>query len=157
MTKKLITLALCTTIYIILSMMIQAISFGPIQFRLGEMLMVLPFINKRYSISLILGCLIVNLFSTIGFVDVIFGTSSTVLMCWAITKTNNIWVIPIITGILTGVMIGLELHFILGFPLLASMLTVGAGEVIVVTLGVFIFEIIRKKNNYFYNLLKDSV
>lgn len=155
MTKQLIILSLCATIYIVLSLAVPSLSFGMVQFRIGEMLMVLPFINRKYSISLIIGCFIVNLFSPLGLVDILFGTSSTILMCLAISRVKNIWLVPIIAGVLTGVMIGLELYYVLGMPLLISMLTVGAGEVVTVALGVIVFELIRKNNSYFYQKIAE--
>lgn len=153
--KRTIILSLVAVIYIIFSLAIQSLSFGPIQFRLGEMLLVLPFINKKYSISLILGCFIVNLYSTLGIVDIFFGTFSTFLMCFFITRVSNKWLIPIIAGFLTGSMIGLELHLVFGMPLLVTSLTVGAGELITVVVGVLIFNIIENKYPYFYQQLKD--
>lgn len=154
--KNTIILSLIAVIYIVLSLAIPSLSFGPVQFRIGEMLLVLPFINKKYSISLILGCFIVNLFfSTLGIVDVIFGTFSTFLMCFFISRVNNRWLIPIIAGFLTGSMIGLELHLVFGLPLLPTMLTVGAGELITVVVGVLIFNIIENRYPFFYHQLKD--
>ena len=156
MTKQIAILGLVATIYIVMSLAIQPLSFGLLQFRLGEMLLVLPFINKKYSFSLIIGCLIVNLFSPMGLIDVLFGTTSTVLMCLAIINIKNNWLIPIIAGLLTGSMIGLELYYVLEIPmpLIYIMLMVGAGEVVTVALGVVVFDLIKKKNAYFYNLIE---
>ena len=155
MTRQIAILGLVATIYIIMSLA-QPLSFGVLQFRLGEMLLVLPFINKKYSFSLIIGCLIVNLFSPMGLVDILFGTSSTVLMCLVIMNVKNNWLIPIIAGFLTGTMIGLELYYVLEIPLplIYIMLLVGAGEVVTVALGVVVFDLIKKKNTYFYNLIE---
>ncbi|MDF9867843.1 putative membrane protein [Bacilli bacterium PM5-3] len=157
MTRQLVILGLCVTIYVVLSLAVQPLSFGMVQFRLGEMLMVLPFINKKYSISLIIGCLIVNLYSPLGIVDILFGTTSTALMCLFISRVKNNWTIPIIAGVLTGTMIGAELYFVLEIPMSLTiiMLSVGAGEVVTVSLGVIIFDIIKKKNDYFYKLIEN--
>lgn len=153
--KNLVLLSLVSVLYIVLSLAIPSLSFGPIQFRIGEMLLVLPFVNKKYSISLILGCFIVNLYSTLGIIDVFFGTFSTMLMVFFISRVENKWLIPIIAGFLTGTMIGFELYLVFGLPLIPTMLTVGAGELITVVIGVLIFDLIEKKYPYFYYKVKN--
>lgn len=153
--KDLVLLSLVSVLYIVLSLAIPSLSFGPLQFRLGEMLLVLPFINRKYSISLVLGCFIVNLYSTLGIVDVFFGTLSTFFMVFLIARVDNKWLIPIIAGFLTGTMIGFELYLVFGLPLLVTMLTVGAGELITVVIGVLIFDLIEKKYPYFYYKVKN--
>lgn len=155
-TKEITTLAMIAVLYIVLSLAVPALSFGPLQFRIGEMLVVLPFLNKRYTISLTLGCLIVNLFSPLGPVDVFFGTTSTLLMCLIISRLNNKWLIPVVAGVLTGTMIGFELHVIYQLPLLETMLVVGAGEVVTVAAGVLIFIFIKKNNLHVYNILRNE-
>lgn len=153
MSKKIVLSGLIAALYIVLSLAIAPLSYGQIQFRFGEVLMVLPFLNKKYSISLIIGCFIVNLFSPLGLVDVIFGTTSTALMCLVISKLRNIYLVPFAAAIITGLMIGIELYFVYGIPLWFSFLTVGAGELVVVFIGVLLFKAIMK-NKYIYELLK---
>lgn len=155
MIKKIVLGGIVAALYIVLSLAIAPLSYGQIQFRFGEILMVLPFINKKYSISLIVGCLIVNLFSPLGLVDVLFGTISTALMCFVITKAKNIYSVPFIAAGITGLMIGLELYFIFNIPLWISFFTVGLGELVVVFIGVLLFKAIAQ-NKYIYTLLKSG-
>ena len=51
------------------------------QFRLAELLVLLVFIDKRYIYGLTLGCLVANLGSPLGPVDIIFGTLATFISC----------------------------------------------------------------------------
>lgn len=154
-TKNMITLSLVAVLYIILSMAVSTFSFGALQFRIGEMLVVLPFFNKKYTLSLTLGCLIVNLFSPLGVIDVFFGTLSTLLMCLTISHIKNIWLIPLVAALYTGIMIGLELSVVYKLPLIETIVIVGMGELLTVFVGVIIFNLIKKQNKYVYNLLVD--
>jgi uncharacterized membrane protein len=56
-------------------------------------------------------------------------------------------------AIFNGVIIGLELYFILDLPLVISMCSVAVGEIVVVTiLGNFLFYFINK-NSHFMELI----
>ena len=59
--KDIARLSLVAAMYIVLTV-INPLSFGAIQFRISEILMFLIFFRKDYSISLIVGCFISNLF-----------------------------------------------------------------------------------------------
>ena len=62
-TKNLVRLALVAALYAALTLALPGLSFGAIQFRFSEILVLLCFYRKDYSISLILGCFIANCFS----------------------------------------------------------------------------------------------
>ena len=62
-TKNLVRLALVAALYAALTLALPGLSFPAIQFRFSEILVLLCFYRKDYSISLILGCFIANCFS----------------------------------------------------------------------------------------------
>ncbi len=62
------------------------LSFGPIQFRFAEALAVLPFLIPATAPGLAVGCLIANLLSPYGPIDVILGTLATALAAWLTAK-----------------------------------------------------------------------
>lgn len=156
-TKQIMTYSMIAVIYIVLSLAVPNLSFGPVQLRIGEMLVVLPFLNKKYTYSLVIGCLITNLFSPFGIVDVVFGTTSTLLMCLIISRLKNEWLIPLVAGVLTGTMIGFEIYMLNdAIPLLATMFVIGAGELLTVVIGVVIFKVLKENNAYIIKLLCDQ-
>ena len=62
------------------------IACGPLayewsQFRISELFNLLVFFNPSYTVGLTLGCLIANLASTVGPLDIIFGTLTTLVSC----------------------------------------------------------------------------
>lgn len=131
-------------LYTVISITLAPISFGAIQFRVAEILMPLPYYNKKNRIGITLGCLISNLFSPMGIADIIFGTTATFLACTLISKLDNKRLVGIIAALINGLVVGAELHLILGLPLLFSCITVAVGELIVVQIGSLIMGEMEK-------------
>ena len=67
--RRLTNMGLIAAIYVVATMLCSSLAYGQVQFRISEVLMLLCYFNKDYIISLSIGCLIVNLFSTLGMVD----------------------------------------------------------------------------------------
>lgn len=65
---------------------ILQLTFGPVQCRLAEALTVLPFLFPATAPGLAIGCLITNLLSPYGPIDVIFGTLATAIAAFLTTK-----------------------------------------------------------------------
>jgi uncharacterized membrane protein len=66
-------------VYAVLTMVLAPISYGPIQFRISEVLCILPFYFPFSSAGLFVGCIVANLLSAYGPLDVIFGSLATLL------------------------------------------------------------------------------
>jgi Predicted membrane protein len=77
-TKDIVTIAIIAVAYVVLTMAVPAIGYGPIQFRVSELLnfMVIP--KRKYAIGVVIGVVIANFFSPY-FLDVIFGTAHTII------------------------------------------------------------------------------
>ena len=71
--------AAVAAIYIVLTMVFQPISFGPVQFRVSEALCILPFFTPAAVPGLFVGCLLSNLFCGAAALDVIFGSLATLI------------------------------------------------------------------------------
>lgn len=78
-TKILVLNALIAAVYAVLTMGLMPISYGPLQFRLSEALTVLPALIPGAEWGVFLGCLIANLLSPIGILDLVFGSLATLL------------------------------------------------------------------------------
>ena len=136
--------AIVAAIYAALTMFLP-FSYLGFQFRIAEILVLLVFIDKRYIYGLTLGCLIANLGSPLGPVDVIFGTLATLIALILISKTKNLLVATLWPALVNGLIIGLLLYYLLDLPFLLSAAQVFIGEFVVVTLiGYFIFKRIQR-------------
>ena len=68
-------------LYVVLTLVTYPLSYSYMQVRLSEFLMLLVFFNPYYSIGLTLGCLIANIFSSVGPIDIGLGTAATLISC----------------------------------------------------------------------------
>ncbi|KRN89805.1 QueT transporter family protein [Ligilactobacillus ceti] len=144
--------ALVTGLYVALTMLFAPLSFGAIQIRFAEIFNNLAIFNKRYIWAVTLGCIIANFWSSMGLVDVVFGSIETLLMTsisyYLSQKVKQLpakFAIVVIICTLSSWIIGLELYYVLGLPFWFSYLTVAIGEFISVALGAVIFWAISKK------------
>ena len=71
--------AIIAALYVVTTWLLAPISYGPIQFRISEVLMLLVVLNPKFSFALILGCFISNTTSSLGWYDMVFGTLATII------------------------------------------------------------------------------
>ena len=71
--------AAIAAIYVVLTMVFLPISFGPIQFRISELLCVLPYFTPAAIPGLFIGCLLANFLGGAAALDVIFGSIATLI------------------------------------------------------------------------------
>ncbi|GAI01667.1 unnamed protein product, partial [marine sediment metagenome] len=69
----LVRVAMIGAIYVILNIIFAPISYGPVQVRIAEALVVLPFIDPSAIIGLFIGCILANVYGGLGMVDIIGG------------------------------------------------------------------------------------
>jgi len=77
-TRKLVTTAVIGAVYAALTM-INPLAYGPIQFRVSEVLCILPFFLPISAVGLTIGCIIANLIGPYGLIDIVFGSFATLL------------------------------------------------------------------------------
>ncbi len=149
--KKLLFLArggMIAAIYVVLTYVFSAFSFGEIQVRVAEALTVLPAFTLSAVPGLFVGCLIGNLLAGAVIWDVIFGSLATLIgafFTWVLRKAHPLLapVPPIISNTL---IIPFVLRLAYGFatPIPLMMLTVGAGEILSCgVLGMILYYALR--------------
>lgn len=78
-TKKIIYSALIAAIYAALTIVLAPISYGALQFRISEVLCILPFFFPASAWGLFVGCAMANVMSSAGMLDIVLGSLSTLL------------------------------------------------------------------------------
>ena len=88
-TRNLTLAAMVAAIYFVLCYFgnIFQLTFGPVQVRLGEALTVLPFLFPATAPGLALGCLLTNVLSPYGPIDMVVGTLATAIAAFLTMKT----------------------------------------------------------------------
>ena len=138
-TKQLTLTALTAAAYAVLSYFgsIFGITYGPIQCRFSEALCVLPFFLPETAWGLGVGCLIANLLSPYGVLDIVVGSAATLLAALLTARCQKKWLAPLPPVIANTVLIGLVLAYEQAgtsaafWPTYAfNALTVGLGEAV---------------------------
>ena len=127
-TKLITKIIMIASLYVVISLIIPFISYGPLQFRIAEVLCIFALIDKRYIFALTLGCFLTNLIGAysginlLGYIDVFIGTLATYISVVLMYKFRNILTkgYPLLSlfmpVIFNALIIGLELAIVL-FPL----------------------------------------
>lgn len=160
-TKKITRLAIIAGLYAALTIVFSFISYGEIQVRLSEMLIILCFFSKDYILSLTFGCLIANVFSPFGIADCIFGTLATFLSAIFIYISRRYFKFGLFVSCLwpvlfNGIIVGIEIAVLSDISIGLSILYVSAGELIAMMIGYFVMKILSKKQ-YFLELIKEDI
>lgn len=132
-TKKLVTAALIAAIYAVLTIAIAPLSYGMMQLRFSEVMTILPVFTPVAIPGLFIGCLLSNLLSPVGIVDVIFGSLASLVSAYGTYKLrNNTWLAPLPPVLINAVVIGILLKYYYGIDasLIMCMLWVGGGQAV---------------------------
>lgn len=152
--RKIVFAGIIAALYVVLTLALAPISYGAIQFRISEILVLLAYFDPIYIGGLTLGCFIANLLGPNGVWDIIFGTLATFISLYAIYFTSKInikekyrlLIASIWPTVFNGAIIGIMLAYVLNIPILISILEVAIGEFVVVTIvGVPIAYKLRDK------------
>lgn len=125
--------AAIAAIYVILTVVFAAFSFGEVQVRLSEALTILPFFTPAAIPGLFVGCIIGNLLGGAIPLDILCGSIATLigaLGSYALRKYKFLVPLPPIAANTVIVPYVLYYGYGVNLPIPIMMLTVGLGEVI---------------------------
>ncbi|EUJ30754.1 hypothetical protein MFLO_10149 [Listeria floridensis FSL S10-1187] len=144
--------AIVAALYVILGFLVQPIAFSAIQFRIPELFNHLIVFNKKYFWGIILGVFITNLFSPLGWYDLVFGVAQSavsIAIMFVVMRyvkgTIPRMIANTLVFSLTMFIIAYELHLAFGLPFFLSWLTCAIGEVVVMGVGIPIMYAINKR------------
>ena len=126
--------AVIAAIYVVLTVIFAPISFGPMQVRIAEMLMILPMFTPAAVPGLFIGCIIANMLGGAIALDVIFGSLATLIGAWGgYLLRRNRWLVPIPPILSNALIVPFVLKYGYGFteiPLPLMMVYIAIGEII---------------------------
>ena len=151
-------MAIVTALYVVITVALGSLGSGAIQFRLSEMFNFLAFYNKRYIISVTLGCAIANMM-VYGPVDAVVGSMSTlVFLSLGVFLFSKYMKDEIFHGLLNKaflyfsiffslsmITIALELHYMAGLPLWTTYVTMALGEFVSLIIGAILIIQLAKR------------
>lgn len=144
-TVRLVRIAIIAALYVGLTYAFSFMSYGGVQFRISEILVLLCFYNRDYCFALILGCIFANIGSPLGYIDLIFGVMSTVFSVVTIRYCKNIYLAAVMP-VISMVFVALELTLFLPEPsaFILNLATTMGGEAAVMVVGVIFFKAVEK-------------
>lgn len=150
--------AIVATVYFLLTLVSFPISFGLIQIRIAELLVLLCFFNRDYTIGITIGCLLANAFGpgNMGVFDIIFGTLATFLSCLGVSLCKHLLIATFVPVVFNSFIVAGILVFV-GEVSQSYFVVVGIhaiGELIAVTIIGYIFFMALKKNDKFMSLIE---
>lgn len=142
--KSLAVNGILASIYIVLTVL-NPIGYGAIQLRISEAFTVLPLLNRKFFPSIFIGVLIANLFSPLGFIDVLVGLLIAFIIFIVSYKVRNIWANAVIYAVTCGVFVGAELFYVLKVPFFYSFVSVGLSQLIIMFIAIIAIRGVREK------------
>lgn len=155
-TNFLVKSAGVAALYAVLTLLLPVASYGPIQFRFSEILVLLVFYNKRFIPGLVLGCALANMFSPMMLFDVIFGTLSSYIAFKLMQRAKNLYIASIFPVLLVSVpALGTWLYLASDEVFFVLLMQFMLSEFVMVSIiGVLLFKILEKNEgfmSYIYN------
>ena len=162
--RRITRIGLVAALYVVITLVGAPLSYGSMQFRVSEALMLLCFYNRDHIASLSIGCFIANIFSTVGIIDTVIGTSATILagiciyLCRKEGSSSRLLLCSLFPVVFNAVFVGAEITILtpepLSFWLTAA--SVALGELVCVTiLGTLLFKLLEK-NKPFMKMISEK-
>ncbi|MDD4121813.1 MAG: QueT transporter family protein, partial [Eubacteriales bacterium] len=132
-TKYLLQAAAIAAVYAVLTIGLMPFSYGFMQIRVSEALTILPCLTPAAIPGLFVGCLVANMVSPYGMLDMIVGSSATLIAAvGSYLLRNRPILVPLPPIIANGVLVGGMLYYAYAvpIPLFACILWVSLGEFI---------------------------
>jgi len=153
--QDLIIQAMIGALYVVLVFLLYNFSYGQVQFRVAEALLVLVFFNKKNVIGLLLGTFIANFFGDFGIIDAVLGTLTTGLVLYFMILFKKLVPLALIFPVIfNAIYVGLLLYFMIDAPFLLSASYVAIGEFAVVYLVGLPLYYLLFKNKAFMELIE---
>lgn len=147
-TRSLCFSAMLAALYAVITLATPVLSYGAgsgWECRLSEALTMLAVLFPEAIPGLTVGCLVSNLLSPVGPMDIIFGTLATLIAAigtWHFR--SHIWLAALCPILSNAVIVGLILSATYGLPLFFTMLQVGVGEAAAVLLGCLLLTAVKR-------------
>ena len=133
---------------------IVAALYATLTLSLAFVMTLLPLFSKKYIVGLTIGCFLANLLGLYGVPDMIFGTIATFISVYLVyltgkymkDKKSYVYAASLWPVIVNAIIVAVQLKIFFGMPLFITMLQVGFGQFVVITIiGVPLFKAVNNK------------
>ncbi|HHW56728.1 MAG TPA: QueT transporter family protein [Clostridia bacterium] len=147
-TKYIVKAGVIAAIYFVVTILLGSISYGPIQFRISESLVILPMVEPAAIWGVFIGCFLANIGSPFGIVDILGGSLVTLIAAYLTSKSKVFYkgILPPI--ILNALIVSIWVSYFLKIPYYIVVVDIAISEAIVT--GIFGYVVLEV-----YKRLKD--
>ena len=153
--KSMTKAAILAAVYVVLTIAFGEFSYGPIQFRIAEALVILPMVEPSAILGVFLGCMIANIFGGYGLIDIIGGSLVTLVAAYITSKMPNKVLGALPPVILNALIVSIWLNKLTNIPYIAIVLNIALGEIAAV--GVLGIPLLTIYDKYIKNSTRDSI
>lgn len=166
--RRLTRSAVIAAVYAVLTLLCGAfgVAYGGVQFRLSEMLCVLPVFSSSSVAGLTVGCILSNIFSSVNPLDTIIGSLATFFAAVLSRKLRGVtlkgfpFLSMIFPVLFNAVFVGAEIAFFSGSEVFlpvffTNALSVGAGEAAVIFIFGTALILLIGKNDRLRKMISD--
>lgn len=155
-TRFMVQAAVIAAVYVVMTISFAPISSGLFQLRFSEALTVLPALTSAAIPGLFVGCLLGNFLVGASFVDVIFGSLTTLAAAYISYRLRGKkWLVPLPPIILNAIVVGYMLVNLYAVPvsIFVAMAWVAAGQFVACyVIGYPLLTILEKYKGKIFNL-----
>lgn len=157
-TKYLTKASIIAALYIVLVLLQMLplpfinLTFGPIQLRIAEGLVLLPLVEAAAVPGVFIGCLLSNLllslYSGFGLIDILGGSFVTLVAAYLTSKMKSKFTGMLPPVILNGLIVSIWVSYFTKVPYLITVLGISGGELLSVAIfGSIILSVYEKATN----------
>ena len=125
--------AIIAALYVVLCLIFEPISYGPIQFRIAEALTIMPLFTPAAIPGLFVGCILANIIGQGVIMDIVLGSLATLIgAVLGYMLRSNRWLVPIPAVIANALIIPFVLWYGYGLtdvPIPLEMVYILIGEI----------------------------
>ncbi|KUK80382.1 MAG: Uncharacterized protein XD96_1551 [Petrotoga mobilis] len=152
---RVVRASLIAALYVVLCIIFQPISFGPIQVRIAEAFVILPFLDPAFIPGIYVGALLANIIGGLGAWDIWFGSLLTLIAGVITWKMPNEYLAPLPPILINAFGVSAYVAPLYGVPYFFSVLWVGVGEAVATyIIGLPILKVFKK--NFYKRSEKDE-
>lgn len=155
-TRYLTKASLIAAIYIVLVIIqmlpipIANLTFGPVQLRIAEGLVLLPLVEAAAVPGVFVGCLLANLllapYSGFGLLDILGGSLVTLIAAFLTSKMKNKFAGMVPPVVLNGLIVSIWVSYFTKIPYLFTAIGIAGGELLSLTIFGSIFLYVYEKS-----------
>lgn len=127
-TKYMARAGVIAALYVVMTVVMGSLGYGPIQFRVSEALVMLPYIESAAVPGVFIGCVLANIFGGYGLIDIICGSIVTLVAAYLTSRIKNRFIASLPPIVLNALIVPIWVSKIANLPYWPTVLDFALSE-----------------------------